>query len=360
MSQTTDLPVALREKPAVPAATTPAQAKVDAIAALTMKAYARASTLKLEKKEVEALQADFPDDAFRKGAGGDDTLIYIEHAHLRERLNQVFSPGQWSVVPRNRWAEEFTTAKGDPACRLYVEAMLLVRGAFVAEAVGDMVYYPKNDRTNYGDAVEGAKSSALRRCAKELGVGLQVWKKEFCEGWMKRNGVKQRAAVTDWRSFKVPKFVKQFAGKTLGELPAEDLEYWVKNFEPKPFKGTVSSADEDFREALDNAGREARDKREAEQRAEREAAKQKESAAKAPLLGVLRRKLGNSAESDRRAVRFFQNVRSKLKKHAGEMLLPIGNATLEDLPLDALEHLVQKFDDWFPVAEAWAAEHPEA
>lgn len=165
---------------------TAAQGKVEAIANLTMKAYERAGMLQFTAEEIALLEEDFPDTAFRLGAGGDDRLIYIEHAYLRERLNKIFKAGQWAIIPRNRWAENFTTEKGVDACRVYVEAMLVVRGAFVAEAVGDMVYYLNNQKTNYGDAVEGAKSACLRRCAKELGIGLQAWKKDFCEGWKVR------------------------------------------------------------------------------------------------------------------------------------------------------------------------------
>ncbi len=175
---------AVVEKIATPL--TSQQAKIDAVANLTFKAYERASTLVLTEAESVALRADFEDDAFRLGAGGDANLIYIEHAQLRERLNKVFGLGQWSIIPRNRWSEDYKTGDGKPACRVYVEAMLLARGCFVAEAVGDMTYYPQNAKTNYGDAVEGAKSACLRRCAKELGIGLQAWKKSFCEEWKAR------------------------------------------------------------------------------------------------------------------------------------------------------------------------------
>jgi hypothetical protein len=174
-------------KPAI----TPAQAKVDAIASLTMSAYAKAGTLVLTPDEVSKMQAEFPDEAFKPGAAGKENLIYIEHAFLRDRLNQAIGTCQWSIVPRNRWAEEFTipARTGKPevhGTRVYVEAMLIIRGAFVAEAVGDMDYYPKNNQQNYGDAVEGAKTAALRRCCKEIGIGLQAWKKDWCEGWWKR------------------------------------------------------------------------------------------------------------------------------------------------------------------------------
>lgn len=165
---------------------TPAQAKIDAIANLTHTAYAKASELRLTEEETAALQADFPDDAFQPGAAGKEHLIYIQHAYLRDRFIKVFGMGQWAIIPRNRWAEDFRTSGGKPASRVYVEAMLVIRGCFCAEAIGEMEYYPNNASQNYGDAVEGAKTAALRRCAKELGVGLQAWKKEFCDGWWVR------------------------------------------------------------------------------------------------------------------------------------------------------------------------------
>jgi Mitochondrial genome maintenance MGM101. len=184
---------------------TPAQAKVDAIAALTMSAYAKASTLKFTDEEQKALAADFPDEAFKPGAAGKEHLIYIEHAFLRDRFNSTFGPGQWAIIPRNRWAEPFMT-KGGPnkpqteGSRVYVEAMLMIRGCFVAEAVGAMEYYPSNAGQDYSDAVEGAKTAALRRCAKELGVGLQAWKKDFGDGWWKRrNGFRPNDPSTGGR-----------------------------------------------------------------------------------------------------------------------------------------------------------------
>jgi hypothetical protein len=178
-------------EPARPAITA-AQAKVDAVAALTATAYARAATLELTPEESEKLQADFPDEAFKPGAGGKESLIYIEHAFLRDRFTQVFGMGRWAMVPRSRWAEPFKTGKGVDGSRVYVEAMLVIRGCFVAEAIGEMEYYPSNGSQNYGDAVEGAESAAFRRCAKKFGVGLQAWKKDWCTGWWQRKNTVQR------------------------------------------------------------------------------------------------------------------------------------------------------------------------
>lgn len=189
--------VAVRDPKLVASSMTPEQAKVDAVAALTMSAYAKASELNLTPEEIAALGEDFPDEAFKPCAGGKEHLIYIEHAYLRDRLNKVFGPGKWAIVPRNRWAEQFKTQGGKDASRVYVEAMLMVRGCFVAEAVGEMEYFPHNAGQNYGDAVEGAKSACLRRCCKEFGIGLQAWKKDWGDGWWQRKRAGGRNAAPE-------------------------------------------------------------------------------------------------------------------------------------------------------------------
>lgn len=56
-----------------------------------------------------------------------------------------------------------------------------------------------------------------------------------------------------WSSVIVPKFIKKYAGSTLGEIPEKDLRWWASNYQPKPFRGEISQADSDFRAALDLA-----------------------------------------------------------------------------------------------------------
>ncbi len=164
-----------------------AQQRTDAIGGLLAGAYAKASTLKLSDSDCEKLTAEFPDEAVRKGAKGDETLLYIEHAYMRDRLNQVFGPGRWSLVQRRLWGEDFRTKQNELATRLYAECVLLVKGCYVGEAIGAMVYYPNNPKSDYSEASEGAQSEALRRiCAKSLGIGIQVYKKDWCEGWKQR------------------------------------------------------------------------------------------------------------------------------------------------------------------------------
>lgn len=199
--------VILAELP--PQGPTPAQAKDKAVADLTADCYKQASQLKLSPEEIKALSADFPDEAFQPGAAGKDNLIYIEHAALRERLDLVIGMGQWCIIPIRRWVEEFTYEKEKWAnnrrtgefeqvkgSHVYVDGIMLIRGAFVASAIGEMTYYPDNHVQNYGDAVEGAETAALRRCCKRLGIGLQAWRKDWCLGWWKRKNAPGRAVGT--------------------------------------------------------------------------------------------------------------------------------------------------------------------
>lgn len=168
--------------------TNPAQSKIEAVSLLLAKAIGKASELQLTPEETKALKAEFPDEAFRTGAAGKENLLYIEHTHLRERLDEVLGMGQATIVQRECWSEN-----NGKATTVYVRAMLLVRGCFIAEAIGDMNYYPNNASQNYGDAVEGAQTAAFRRCCKHFGIGLQAWSKTWCEGWWRRKGLQSPA-----------------------------------------------------------------------------------------------------------------------------------------------------------------------
>jgi len=130
---------------------------------------------------------DFPDCDFQRGAGGDTNLIYLEHAALRNRLSDVIGLGEWSFEIIRSWNEDFTAGNpAKPAVRVYVEGMLLIRGCKVGVAIGDGNYFKSNAKGNYGDAYESAKTAAFRRCAKDFGVGLQCFSKDWCEAWKQK------------------------------------------------------------------------------------------------------------------------------------------------------------------------------
>lgn len=63
-------------------------------------------------------------------------------------------------------------------------------------------------------------------------------------------------AGAGWRDVQVPKFIKKWAGSTLGEMDEKDLLWWAGSYQPKeypPGSGKISQKDLDFRAALDAA-----------------------------------------------------------------------------------------------------------
>ncbi len=155
-----------------------------AVSKLLAKAYEKASELVLTKEETKALKAKFDDDCVRAGAGGDSRLLYISHIHVSDRLNDVLGIGQWALVKRSIRLERGKTAKGAEVVSIYFEGVMLIRGSFVAEAIGTAEYYPSNPKMDYGSAIESAMSDCLTRCGKRLSIGSQVWDKTYCEKWL--------------------------------------------------------------------------------------------------------------------------------------------------------------------------------
>ncbi len=60
-------------------------------------------------------------------------------------------------------------------------------------------------------------------------------------------------AGAGWRGVTVPKFIKKWAGGTLGEMDQKDLLWWADSYEPKPYQGSIQQKDVDFKAALQAA-----------------------------------------------------------------------------------------------------------
>lgn len=143
-------------------------------------AYQGASQLKLKADESKKLREDFSDSEIE--IRPHDGIIYISHMALRERLWSVFGPGAVAEICRERFMRP-------DANEIAVDLVLMIRGSFVAEAVGTAKYIPNNPKMTFGDVVESAWSEALRRCCKKFGVGTQVWRPAFIRDWTAANAV---------------------------------------------------------------------------------------------------------------------------------------------------------------------------
>jgi hypothetical protein len=64
---------------------------------------------------------------------------------------------------------------------------LLIQGKLMGYAIGEQEYYSNNPTMTWGDACEGAKSNALMRLCKGVGIGLELWKSSFLDPWKKKH-----------------------------------------------------------------------------------------------------------------------------------------------------------------------------
>lgn len=155
-----------------------------------------AGELVLAPSDAEALSAPFEmaDINVKPTKQGE---VYIGHQVLAARMNTVLGIGQWALVPA--WPEHKMEADN-----MHMAYDLTIRGHWITRAIGGMKYQPNNDRMDYSDALEGVRSSALKRAAKHLGVGLECWSRSFCEKFRAEHCIRvnvqgNRGTYVAWR-----------------------------------------------------------------------------------------------------------------------------------------------------------------
>jgi len=112
-----------------------------------------------------------------------DGIMYLPEIKYRRILNQAFGPGGWALIPKGPYKIE----KGH-ICQQYV---MFARGQFVSQAWGDQIYAEEGKMAfrSFATALEGAKSNALMRCCKDLGIASELWDPAFILKWKAENAV---------------------------------------------------------------------------------------------------------------------------------------------------------------------------
>ena len=101
----------------------------------------------------------------------DGGIAYLPHIVYTRWFNDAFGRLGWAIVPTGKPQKGGNT--------VLVPYTLYVHGKPVAFAYGEQDYHENNSRQSYGDVIESTVASALRRCAKRLGVGLEMWDKAY-------------------------------------------------------------------------------------------------------------------------------------------------------------------------------------
>lgn len=144
---------------------------------LPASAYTGAGTLQVTVEQEKILDEPVPDNEIDIRPDG---LIYVSHEYVRRQLNRAFGRLQWALVPGSP-----LVAEGND---LYQRWVLLVQGTYVSEAFASRRYFQNGNQTR-DDVAEAIKSDCLRRCCKDLGIGLQAWNRRFGEQWKRKYAV---------------------------------------------------------------------------------------------------------------------------------------------------------------------------
>lgn len=133
-----------------------------------------AGTIELTKEQEDALYAPVDENMVEIRPDG---LIYLPWMEYVTRLRKAFGMA-WTMIPYGN-PKQF----GD---QIHWAFWLIIKGKPYGFAVGEQQYF-ENGQMTYASAVEGAKSNALMRLCKGLGISLELWQPEFRRKWMAKN-----------------------------------------------------------------------------------------------------------------------------------------------------------------------------
>lgn len=115
--------------------------------------------------------------------------VYLSHTEYTKWFNRAFGRAQWSAVPVA--TPKLTPVPNSEKKFLVTQPFVLfVHGKAVAQATAEGAYHENNKEQTHADVVEALNASALRRLAKRLGMGLELWDRAWGRAWQARFAVK--------------------------------------------------------------------------------------------------------------------------------------------------------------------------
>jgi len=151
------------------------ESSLDDIQSQIVKLIPTAGTLELTDKQIEILYDPVNDEDVEIRPDG---LIYLPWMEYVTRLRKAFGL-KWTIVPQ-----------GVPRIEdnlLLWGFYLIIDGKLAGFAYGEQKYSLGSHTMSWGDACEGAKSNALMRLCKGLGISLELWKPSFIKAWKAKN-----------------------------------------------------------------------------------------------------------------------------------------------------------------------------
>jgi hypothetical protein len=107
---------------------------------------------------------------------GPPVIPYLSHNGYRDRLDAAFGLGGWGMVPVGQPKEKDGS--------VFVPYAMVIGGVPRIYTWGEQ----QQHKMSYGDALEGAKSNAIVRCGKELGIARELWNRAHITALKHRRG----------------------------------------------------------------------------------------------------------------------------------------------------------------------------
>lgn len=141
--------------------------------------YYGAADLDITDAQRAILSRPFPPDALEILPTGE---VYLPQVDYRKRLNEALGIGRWALRPLDA-----PKVIGKTVTRWYA---LYVNGKYASDTFGESDYHENNARSSWATALESAKSNALMRCCKDIGINLECWDRDVTDTWKAKYATK--------------------------------------------------------------------------------------------------------------------------------------------------------------------------
>jgi hypothetical protein len=112
-----------------------------------------------------------------------DGIVYLPWMEYVTRLRDAIGI-EWGLI-----AIGFPKTKGESVVGYYA---FIIRQTLVGFFFGEQLWSSSNRGMSWTDAVEGARSNALMRACKALGITLELWNPSFVRAWKSKFAVQMQ------------------------------------------------------------------------------------------------------------------------------------------------------------------------
>src|SRR5258708_4937014 len=128
--------------------------------------------------ELDNLSEPFPEQVLGTLNKGGRRFTFVPAAEVIVRLNSVLGANGWSVTILSTWRDQVEPDWVLAHVRLtaYIDGREVVKEQMGGQKIKKLS--GKSEAVDIGDEYKGAVSDALKKCAQQLGVGIELSRKD--------------------------------------------------------------------------------------------------------------------------------------------------------------------------------------